>query len=295
MFYLPHSTPPRPLVVAFSIAGLLLSFVIAPATSAQTQAPLQSPAPSSGAQGPQDDWQFTLSAGTLVMPNYPGDDEYLVAPFPNIEVRYKDIVTASVQGVEVNALRFKGFTIGPVARIDFGRDEDGAMPFAVVGGDTDELEGLGNISITAELGGFVRYQTGPFRLSAEVRQGVNGHESMVGNLAATYNTRVGTGPKAAFVSIGPSLTFADDDYNEVFFGISPEQSAASGLAQFEAEGGLNSVGLDLFVVKPLSRRWSIVAFANYDRLTGDPADSPLVQERGSENQFMAGVFVGFAF
>ncbi|MEM1133281.1 MAG: MipA/OmpV family protein [Pseudomonadota bacterium] len=284
---------------------LLISFLLAifgsifiPSTALAQQSPVQ---PSARAQIEseegivKDDWQFTLSAGSLVMPNYPGDDEYLVALLPNIQVRYKDILDASIQGIEVSAIRTGGFSAGPVARVDFGRDSEGAMPFAIIGGETDELDGLDEIGITAELGGFVRYQTGPIRLQAELRNGINGHESLVGSLSATYNTRLALGKTGAFLTVGPSLSFADSDYNNAFFGITPEASAASGLDTFEADGGLNSIGLDLTFAKPLNQRFAIFFFANYDRLVGDIADSPLVQERGSENQFMAGLFLSYTF
>lgn len=297
MFIIPYNAKSKPIILATFVAFILLGLLAAPAAQAQqSQAQRTARSEIEEAEGKrQDDWRFTLSAGALVMPNYPGDDEYLVAPIPNIQIDYKDIVTFSVQGLEITALRAGGFSAGPVARIDFGRDPEGAMPFAVIGGDTDELDGLNEIDITAELGGFVRYQTGKWRLTTEVRQGLNGHEGLVGNVSATYNTQLNWGKTGAFLTIGPALTFADNSYNDAFFSITPEQSIESDLAAFDADGGLNSVGLDLTFVKPINERFSIFAFANYDRLVGDAADNPLVSELGSANQFFGGLFLSYTF
>jgi len=50
-------------------------------------------------------------------------------------------------------------------------------------------------------------------------------------------------------------------------------------------------------IVPLNREltWSLIAFGGYDRLTDDAGDAPLVQLRGSQDQFTAGVFVSHIF
>jgi outer membrane protein len=44
----------------------------------------------------------------------------------------------------------------------------------------------------------------------------------------------------------------------------------------------------------VSERWFVGTGAFYQRLTGDGADSPIVTERGSPNQWTAGVGIGYA-
>ena len=62
-----------------------------------------------------------------------------------------------------------------------------------------------------------------------------------------------------------------------------------------AAGGLYSAGVDATVRYNLTERISLRAFAEWNRLTGDAADNPLVQLRGSEDQFQAGVGAAYKF
>ena len=44
-----------------------------------------------------------------------------------------------------------------------------------------------------------------------------------------------------------------------------------------------------------SKRWSVVADARYDRLLGEAADSPIVRDLGSRNQFSAALGLKYSF
>ena len=48
-------------------------------------------------------------------------------------------------------------------------------------------------------------------------------------------------------------------------------------------------------VYSLSREWNLVFAVTYTRLLGDAADSPVVDDEGSENQFMGGILVTYTF
>ena len=63
-------------------------------------------------------------------------------------------------------------------------------------------------------------------------------------------------------------------------GVDAGQSAASGLDEFDANGGVLSYGVGSSVVVPFNDRISAVSFARYQRLVGDAADSSLVEDRG---------------
>ena len=64
---------------------------------------------------------------------------------------------------------------------------------------------------------------------------------------------------------------------------------------FNAAGGLHSYGIGATAILPLGKDnpWTAVLVAGYDRLTGDAADNPLVQLRGSEDQASLGVFLSY--
>lgn len=247
------------------------------------------------AQGAEDDgWRVTLGAGGLYAPTYEGDDAYRLSILPNVEVTYSDDFFASVQnGAGYRLINTPTLRSGPIGRIKFSRNEDGDQAFAVSGEDTDDLRGLGDVDTSVELGGFVEYELGSVTLSGELRQAVSGHDGWVGDLGARWSGRGEVlGRKLAW-SAGPRARLVGDAYNEAYFGVNAAQAAASGLPVFDASGGLYSYGAGASVVAPLSsdRSWALVFVAGYDRLTGDAGDSPLVQQRGDDEQASIGLFI----
>ncbi len=247
------------------------------------------------AQGAADEgWGLTLGAGALTAPTYEGDDSYRVSILPNIQVTYGDDFFASVQeGVGYRFINEDTLRVGPIGRLKFSRGEDGDQPFAVTGEDTTDLRGLGEVDTTFELGGFVEYEIGGVTLGAEARKAVSGHDGAVLDLDVSWSGRsMAFGPPLIW-SFGPRVRVVDDTYKTAYFGVTPAQSAAAGLPVYTAGGGVYSYGLGGTAILPLDDRWTLVAFASYEKLAGDAADSPLVQLRGSEDQATLGIFVSY--
>lgn len=259
------------------VAVLLSAFAVAGNAAAQESPP---------------EWRVTLGAGGVYAPSYEGDDAYRLSIVPNIEVRYGDRFDASFQnGVRYRLVNSPTLRLGPIGRVKFSRSEDGEQTFAVGGEDTEDLRGLGDVDTSIELGLFAEYEFSNLTLSAEARQAVSGHEGWVADLGARWSGRGQMFGRGVSWSAGPRARFVGDAYNEAYFGVDALQSAASGLAVFDAAGGLHSYGFGASVVAPLTPegRWALVAIAGYDVLTGDAADSPLVRERGRAEQATLGV------
>jgi outer membrane scaffolding protein for murein synthesis (MipA/OmpV family) len=68
----------------------------------------------------------------------------------------------------------------------------------------------------------------------------------------------------------------DAAYARAQYGIRPEEAGPSGFAAFDAGSGLEQVAISAVVRKPLAGKWSWTAVARLAYLTGDRADSPLV-------------------
>ena len=75
----------------------------------------------------------------------------------------------------------------------------------------------------------------------------------------------------------------------------PAQSAASGLPLFDAKGGVRSVGAGTQARYFWTPQFATHAFVEYERLTGDAASSPLVEQRGTPNQLTFGVGATHSF
>lgn len=241
-------------------------------------------------------WNFSVGLGAIATPNHLGDDAYRLNVVPDIRVTWSDRFFASVgQGVGYNVIKADGWRVGPILKYDFGQDEDGSTPFSVSGGDSSDLRGLGDVDGTFELGGFVEYSLAHVSAKLELRQGIGGHEGLIGDAELKYKRAFKVGQSRAIMTFGPELTFGSANYMSTYFDVNAAQAAASGLTAFDADGGLLSYGIGGSLTYLVTRRVVVTWFAGYDRLTGDAADSSLVRERGSANQFGGGVFVSYTF
>jgi outer membrane protein len=245
---------------------------------------------------PKTDWNFTAGVGAIYVPAFVGSKDYYLLAVPDLEVKYKDRFFASMKdGVGYNIINSNGWRIGPVAKYTFERKENGDNPLRVTGNKTNALRGLGNVDGTLELGGFVEYAYDPLTAKVEVRQGVNGHKGAIVDVSLNYGgTYLKLGPPIIY-SFGPCATFADSDYNNAYFGINQTQSTNSGLARYSAGGGLASYGVGAFALLPVTDSISVSTFAGYDRLGSKVTDSPLIKQRGSDNQFFTGMTVSYQF
>jgi len=238
------------------------------------------------AQQPTDEWIFgangedivlEVGGGALVRPAYEGADEYTFHPWPIVELEFLRLPVLGTFGGGPET----GFSFGPSFRFIEERDDD----------DYSELTGLGDVDFAVEAGGKVSYRRGMVRGFVAVRRGFGGHEGIVGE--AGLDLIVAPTPRLE-VSGGPRLSFASDDYMDTYLGVTAAQSAASGLPAFDPDGGIKGVGVAGEAKYALTRRWSLVGEAGYERLIGDAADSPIT-DRGSENQFSAALGLSYRF
>lgn len=238
---------------------------------------------------------MTVGVAPVVGPAWQGSRDTVLSIYPDIRLNYGDRIFASVpDGVGWNAINEGGWKAGPIAKMRFGRDEDGSgSPFAVAGG-SDALLGLGDVAATAELGGFAEKRFGArreWRGRLEVRRGFGGHEGVVAEPSLSYQLRSGR----TIVNVGPRAMFASKSFTRTFFGIDAGQSLRSGLAPYRPKGGLLSYGLGGSVVRPLDRRSALTVFSSLERLGNVASDSPLVRELGRKTQFSLGVGYGYRF
>lgn len=237
-------------------------------------------------------WRVGLGLAPVVSPVYEGADDYGFSVFPDLRFQYRDRFFASVpEGVRYRLINGTHFKAGPIARIRFGRDErDGGSPF-LVSGSAGDLDGLGDVDAAAELGGFARYQHDAWRARVELRHGLGGHDGVVGDVSLDYTG----GDRRWRYAIGPRMRFGSADFVSAYFDVDARQSARSGLPTFDADGGANSIGIGFSVIIPQERDLTLVLFGGYDRLLGDIADAPLVDLRGSPDQFTVGASLGWQF
>lgn len=247
-----------------------------------------------------NDWTIRIGVGAILSPAFVGSSDYQLMAVPALKVTYRNTFFASVEdGVGYSVINQLGWRAGPIAKIEFGRNEDGDNPFRIAGGKTSALHGLGNVATTIEVGGFAEYRLSSIRTKIELRKGLNGHEGLVGDISVKYmHASQSFSPELdspLVISIGPRLTVVDATYNKAYFGVDADQAAKSGMPRYSPSGGVLSYGVGSFIIVPIRKQLSATLLVGYDRLTGDAGCSPLVRERGSSNQGMFGVLLNYEF
>jgi outer membrane protein len=242
--------------------------------------------PLSYKDGPGSAWIVTLGGYGGAEPEFPGSKTLTFAFRPIVDIRRegtKEWLTLPNDAVSLTLFQTGNFRAGAAGDYLTNRD----------GNDGRALKGLHGIDYTLELGAFAEYYPVPFiRTRVELLQGVTGAEGFVANLMADYIYQ--PDPQWLFTA-GPRLRFVNTQYESTFFSISGADVAASGLPAFHASGGLDSAGIDATARYNVNERLSLRAFAEWDRLVGDGADSPLVKFRGSEDQFQFGLGAAYKF
>jgi outer membrane protein len=230
-----------------------------------------------------------LGLGPVTGTDYEGDDSYDIDPAPMISFHYRDLLQINNNNIRINLFGKDGlfdstvFRAGPLLKLDTGRDETGSP----------DLTGLGDVGTSIELGVFASYtykQTrARFRIQHDV---ISGHRGLklVGDIR--YVT---VSSNDLIITSTASIEWANNDFMHSYFSITPEQSIASGLPEYNAGSGIKNIGLSLGANYTLSRHWAVVANLGYKRLIGDVARSPLVRMRGSVNQFSSGMFAVYVF
>ena len=231
------------------------------------------------------DWLLTLGGGPRIVPEYPGADSYAFAPMPIIGLRREGSPLPFEAPDEGAGFGFLGddsaFDFGPSIKFVTERNED------------DVGAPVGQVDFTVEGGAFAQLYIGEnFRLRAEGRRGLGGHDGWVGDLLADLVLR----DRDTYVfSIGPRARWGDDNYHDAYFSVTPAVAAATGLPVFDADSGFRAVGVASSISYMFDRHWGVYGYAAYDRLVGDAADSPIVRTFGSRDQFSAGLGVSYTF
>jgi len=233
------------------------------------------------------DWTITVGVEGKVEPIFQGSKDFTVRPNPLFDIRRygtPEQFRAPRDGIGFALFDGSNFQIGPVGQIRIARRESD---------DRAALHGLGNVPWAGEIGAFAQYWFVPWlRARAEVRQGVTGHHGLVADLTADAVVPV---TRQLTLSGGPRATLVTAAANTPYFSINDIQSMASGLPVYSAGGGLRSVGAGAQARYFWTPQIATHVFVEYDRLTGDVADSPLVTQRGSPDQVTIGFGVTRSF
>ena len=257
---------------------------------AQTAAPASAPA---AYTPPVPDWIVTIGVEGRIVPAWAGSavSEPAVTGFPLFSVR-KEGSPPDFPGprdsIGFSLIDLGQIKIGPAFKLVWERKAS----------DYAALNGLGDVDYAVQAGAFIEYWPVPWlRLRGEARQGFGGETGVTGDLFTDAIAPFGPWT----LSAGPRLTLQSAAATSPYFSITAAQSigsTVSGLPQlpvYRAGGGLYSYGAGSMVQYTFNRQWAAHVLFEYERLTGSAADSPLVTQRGSPDQFTYGLGVTYSF
>jgi outer membrane scaffolding protein for murein synthesis (MipA/OmpV family) len=231
------------------------------------------------------DWKLIVGATGMVGPDFEGakDMMFSVSPIISVGKAGPDARFTSRNDDISFSLYDNGFLrAGVTGRIIFERDSE------------DELEGLDPVRFGGEIGGFAEvYPTDWLRIRGEVRQGIRSHDGVVADVAADAFLDV---TPSVRVSGGPRISFASEEYFESYYGVNAGEATDSGLSEYHPDGGgIKSIGFGGAYDWKATEKLTASVFSEYSRMLGEAADSSLVEERGSPNQFTFGVSAAYRF
>jgi MipA family protein len=234
-----------------------------------------------------DKWKFIAGGGVANGPRYPGSRYDFTRGLPLVSVSYGRFFLGAVPGGGTPAgagaylLHTEHWAIG----VDVGGDT--RKPRRAT--DDPILRGWGDIPGTARAGVFASYTKEWLSVRGSISDAVAHHEGVLASLAveAKYHAT-----QRLTLSIGPEVTWANNQYSQTFFGITPAQSEIAGIAPYRAKSGINTVAGSAGATYMLTDHWSLGAHMSYGKLQGDAANSPVTTDK---TQRMFGGFVMYRF
>lgn len=269
---------------------------------------LPAPPPDDNADGAGRKWSkdyLALAAGVISTTSYNGSDDRILLPGFYLRGRLSGF-SFSTRGtnLQVDLLRQRrgqktDFKFGPL--INLRGDRTGRIKDA-------QVEALGEKDLAVELGvstgithtGVItsKFDQIGFRLTG--LYDVSGqHDSWVVSPTVEYGTPLS---KRAYLGVSASMNIYGQGFGRYYFDVDPLGSAASGLPVYSGAGRRASVGKYTFGLAgayalsgDLRKGFVLIGGAQYGRMTGRIARSPIVRIAGEADQWLAGAGLAYQF
>lgn len=260
----------------------------------------QNPAASGPPPGVRDDGsdRLTIGFGLGVSTDYEGSDDYKLQPGGlfqgrvsgiEFQVRGPGITTDFVPDKPDSKTRL---AFGPALQLRLDRTGEIKDPRVAALGDRKTAVEVGFTAGIGKRGVLIP----PASLNFDVtflHDVAGAHKSYVVTPTLSLNSSV---LRSSFARLGVSADFVGKGYAATYFDVAPGNVLP---AYATNGGGLKSLGTSLLYTHDLGgaprKGWGLFALANYKRLVGKFADSPIVRDAGSASQVFAVAGVSYSF
>lgn len=234
----------------------------------------------------------TLGLGVALAPDYEGSEDYEAVPSWLLIINnlYHPATNITIRGPQLrsNLLAHPQWRAGVSALWVPERS----------GVDDSRVDRLDDTDTAFMLGGVFGFDFFPqndlsLTLAVDASYDVaNGNGFLVTPHLAYFNALRGSP-----FSFGSELfaTWASEDYMDNQFGISGREAARSGLSRYDPDDSFKDVGVRVALTYAFTDHWSSTFAFQYKLLVEDAADSPIVDDRGSEHQFVTGLTLNYRF
>ena len=247
---------------------------------------------------------LVVGVGAVSMPSYEGSDNRTITPAGGVYGRIAGVnISPRAAGLALNFIpEQKGqrltFNLGPVARYRSNRSSLKGIKDPVVR-SLGKLDAVieGGVTVGTTLKGVINAYD-RISLGADFRWDVSGKGG--GRVIApglTYFTPVS---KGQVIGARVGAEFVDRKYAQYNYGIDAAGSAASGLPQYVGRGGFKEWNVGAFTAFDLSGNFLDGGFAlglgaQYSRLQGSAAETPITAIRGKRGQLFFGAGLAYTF
>lgn len=231
------------------------------------------------------DSKMSLGLGAAMVPDYEGSEDYTAAPLLYARYSYGEGSYVQFHGTELkwNFLN-RDVEFGPLLQYRQERDDV----------DNNQVDDMDKVDAALAGGFFVTGRVDQFSATLKFATDISGEDTgYTVYLGGDYLAKISDELKMTF---GVSTTYASSDYMDIYFGVNNGNKGSSTLSNYDAGGGeFKDIGVHLITNYAFNANWSVVGNINYKRLVGDAADSPLVDDEGSKDQFIVGAMCVYTF
>jgi len=214
-----------------------------------------------------------VALGPGVAPEFDGSKDMRVRAAIVADLHWRGVnLQAGGQGLRADVVSDPRLAFGPVMGVRLPRnDADGRVGL------------LPEIDTAMEAGAFLGYRfggdtkgVGSLQTELSVVRNVSGAH---GGLLATARASYAAVRNDTFsLSLDARTTWVNQDYARTYFGITPAEAAASGLAAYRPGSGIRDVGVSMTAGYWFSPRFGAMGAFGASYLVGDFADSPVTEE-----------------
>lgn len=245
----------------FALAMMLVPCVGHRAAQAQSEPPIEVPTDAP----PEEENRFAIGLGAAFLPAYHGADSYRVQPLPALDIKYGRFFANFQDGIGAHLIDTQTVSIGAgITMADHYRAKDAPR-------------GVGGLSFGVGVRGFVKVRQAGFEAVLGGTKIVAGSTAgFVADASLSYPIMV-----SPVLMIVPSVgtSWADRKHLNRYFGITAQQSAASGLRQFRLGRGFLDAKAEIAAQFRLTDRIGLGLVGGMTSLIGDAGDSPIVRHR----------------